>query len=90
MDSGKIPLVEGESPLDGLLQALGMNQAEFCAAVGVSPSTPSRWKGVGEKKPTDATFTIPQLKRLKKLLEAKGLSVDDLPDSFAPYHAKSA
>jgi transcriptional regulator with XRE-family HTH domain len=85
MNQGKVPLVEGESPLDSLLQILGMTQAEFCVYMGISPSTPSRWKGIAGKPPTEAKFSIVQLKRLSVLLDNKGLSVEDLPDSFAPY-----
>jgi hypothetical protein len=90
MDSGKIKLVEGESPLESLLDALGMNQAQFCNALGLSPSTPSRWKGVGGKPPTEVTLSLRQWKRLSHLMESKKLKPDDLPDSFGPYHAKSA
>ena len=90
MNPGKIPLVEGESPLDALLELLGMNQAQFCIYMGISPSTPSRWKGVGGKPPTEVTFTMRQWKRFSKLLEAKNLTVADLPDSFAPYQSESA
>lgn len=71
--------------MDGLLEILEISQAEFCIFLGLSPSTPSRWKGVGGRKPTEATFTVVQMKRLKQLLESKGLAIEDLPDSFAPY-----
>jgi hypothetical protein len=90
MNPAKIPLVEGESPLDALLQTLGMNQAQFCNVLGLSPSTPSRWKGVGGKPPTEVTLSLRQWKRLCGLLEAKNLKPGDLPDSFGPYHAESA
>jgi hypothetical protein len=90
MNSGKIKLVEGESPLDALLEVLGMNQAQLCNFLGLSPSTPSRWKGVGGKPPTEVTLSLRQWKRFNQLLETKNLKPDDLPDSFAPYHAKNA
>jgi hypothetical protein len=87
MDVGKIPLEEGKSPLDTLLRMLGdISMAEFARRLGVNEKTVRLWrKGVHP-----ATFTLPQLKILKNELEAVGLSLEDLPDSFAPYHAKSA
>jgi transcriptional regulator with XRE-family HTH domain len=87
MNAGKIPLEEGKSPLDTLLKLLGnISMAEFARRLGVNEKTVRLWRQ--GKHP--ATFTLPQLKILKRELEAVGLSLEDLPDSFAPYHAKSA
>jgi transcriptional regulator with XRE-family HTH domain len=87
MDTGKIPLEEGKSPLDTLLKMLGdISMAEFARRLGVNEKTVRLWR----KGSRSATFTLPQLKILKNELEAVGLSLEDLPDSFAPYHAKSA
>jgi transcriptional regulator with XRE-family HTH domain len=87
MNGGKIPLEEGKSPLDTLLKLLGdISMAEFARRLGVNEKTVRQWrKGVSA-----ATFTLPQLKILKRELEAVGLSVEDLPDSFAPYQSESA
>jgi hypothetical protein len=89
MNQGKIPLVEGESPLDKLLEILGMTQLEFCIQVGLNPSTPSRWKGVGGKPPTETSLTLRQCKNFSALLAKNNLDWTDLPDSFAPYEGKS-
>lgn len=55
--------------------------AEFARRLRLNESTVRKWrKGINP-----ATFTLPQMKILKRELEAVGLSLDDLPDSFAPY-----
>jgi transcriptional regulator with XRE-family HTH domain len=81
MNSGKIPLVEGESPLDALLDLLDVSQKEFSRRIGVDDSTLRRWKS----GTSEARFSLTQIKALKRELEAVGLSLEDLPDSFSPY-----
>ncbi len=81
MDSVKIPLVEGESPLDKLLEILDVSQKEFSRRIGVDDSTLRRWKS-GK---SEARFSLHQMKALKKELESVGLALEDLPDSFSPY-----
>jgi transcriptional regulator with XRE-family HTH domain len=80
MVSGKLATQEGESPLDALIKLLGCSSREdFARRIGVSERTVRRWvKG----KP--ATFTIPQIKALKRELDSIGFMLEDLPDSFAP------
>lgn len=70
----------GGSPLTQLRDDLGMSQEDFGRAIGVSVRTVSRWEtGVNM-----ASFTLPQLKALHRLLKSKGISIDDLPDNFGP------
>lgn len=86
MDSVRIPLEEGKSPLDTLLQLLGgISMAEFARRLRLNESTVRKWR----KGLHPATFTLSQLKLLAQELESVGLSVNDLPDSFAP-HTKNA
>lgn len=86
MSEGKIQLIEGESPLDAVLSILGWTQKEFSKRIGPDPSTLRRWK----KGESEASLTLPQIKELDKALREKGLTIQDLPDSFAPYKVKSA
>jgi putative transcriptional regulator len=65
------------SPLMTLRQKAALNQSELAEILGVSKQTISNWE-VGRKIPT---LTIPQTKALCKAL---GVTLDDLPDSFAP------
>ena len=70
----------GESPLKKLREEMEMSQEEFARQIGTSTRTISRWE-TGESVPS---FTIAQMKALDQLLQARGKSLQDLPDRFAP------
>lgn len=66
------------SPLAVLRRLRGnISQAEIADALGVERNTVTRWE-TGTSKPKLEPW---QTKKLCKLL---GISIDDLPDSFAP------
>ncbi len=71
---------EGESPLRKLRNELDMSQEEFARAIGSSGRTVSRW----EAGDTEPRFTVAQMKAFERLLNSKGKSLQDLPDSFRP------
>jgi transcriptional regulator with XRE-family HTH domain len=80
MVSVKLSTQEGESPLDALIKLLGCSSREdFARRIGVSERTVRRWV-----KGTPATFTLAQMKALKRELDSIGFMIEDLPDSFAP------
>lgn len=70
---------EVEPPLKRLRDELDMSQEDFGRVIGVSVRTVSRWEA-GDSTPT---FTIAQMKALARLMESKGKSIYDLPDSFS-------
>jgi len=67
------------SEIRDLREKLGMKQAEFGKALGVSFATVSRWES-GEGKPTDAQ--LDQLDMLKQLAERSEISKDALRKSI--------
>lgn len=86
MVSSKLATKEGESPLDALIRLMGCTGREdFARRIGVSERTVRRWV-----KGTPATFTIPQIKALKRELDSIGFTIEDLPDSFEPVNSENA
>jgi transcriptional regulator with XRE-family HTH domain len=82
MDASKIPFEEGKSPLDTILHLMGdISMAEFARRLGVNERTVRMWR----KGKHPASFTLAQLKVLGRELDRAGLTIYDLPDSFAPY-----
>ena len=71
---------EGESPLKSIREALGCTQEQFAARIGVTSMTISRW----ERGAAPTTLTLPQIKAFSGELKKIGMTVDNLPDTFAP------
>ncbi len=71
---------ERESPLKRLREELGLSQEEFARIIGTSVRTVGRW----EAGVSMATFTVPQMKALVRLLTSSGKSLEDFPDDLGP------
>ncbi len=69
-----------ESPLKMLRDQLDVSQEQFARLIGVSSKSVSNW----ERGVTPASLGIAQIKALDRLLRSKGLSIQELPDSFGP------
>ncbi|WP_346292421.1 helix-turn-helix transcriptional regulator [Sphaerothrix gracilis] len=67
----------GVSPLKRLREQASLSQEELARRIGVSVKTISNW----ERGVYPATMTVPQV---KAICEALGVSLAELPDSFAP------
>ncbi|MBE9119052.1 helix-turn-helix transcriptional regulator [Lusitaniella coriacea LEGE 07157] len=79
MKSRKIKFKDGESALRQIRQALGkISQEEFARRIGTTVRTVSRW----EKGDATPTFTIDQVKNLKREIESIGLTIEDLPSQL--------
>ncbi len=68
---------ELESPLYMLRRLRRITQKELANELGVTETTVRNWEA-GRSEPS---LTIPQTKKLCKVL---GITLDELPDSFAP------
>lgn len=80
MNEKEFKLVGGESPLKQIREALGLSQEAFAREIGTALVTVGRW----ERGQTPPTFTLPQIKALRRLIRPLGLDIDDLPDHFGP------
>jgi transcriptional regulator with XRE-family HTH domain len=78
---------EGKSPLKVLRELIGqaegkdspISQQDFATRLGAAVVSISRWE-----RGQTVTLTFAQFKRLKKLVESVGWSIDDLPDNLGP------
>ena len=70
----------GESPLKAIREALDYTQEQFAVRIGVTGTTVSRW----ERGAAPTTLTLPQIKAFSMELKKIGMTVDNLPDTFAP------
>ncbi|MBO1058461.1 MAG: helix-turn-helix transcriptional regulator [Dolichospermum sp. JUN01] len=69
---------ESDSPLDTLrIEKTGLTQDEFAHRCGIPRATYYRWI-TGR---TEAKLTIPQIKKLCRLLN---MNLEDLPDNLGP------
>lgn len=66
-----------ESPLVALRNKAGLTQEALAEALGVTDHTIRNW----EKGRSEARLTIPQFKKLLRLLNC---SPEEMPDSFEP------
>jgi DNA-binding transcriptional regulator YiaG len=84
----KSQTTEGESSvvaIKAMRAELGLSQLAFAVAIGITPTTVSRW----ERGKSEPELTIVQTKRLCKLV---GKSLDELPDFLGqpiPSHKKN-
>lgn len=76
---------EGESPLKKIRELLGVSQEEFGRRIGVTGQTVSRW----ERGIWPATFTLAQIRALRREIKALGLDLDDIPDDLGPKKAQA-
>lgn len=78
MDKSKKLKQESDSALDALrIERTDLTQHEFAMYCGIPPATYYRW--ITGK--TEAKLTIPQMKKLCRLLNT---SLENLPDDFGP------
>jgi DNA-binding transcriptional regulator YiaG len=61
--------------LGELERGSALSQQEFATRLGAGVATVNRWE-----RGKQATFTVPQLKRLKQMLDTLGWDIEDLPD----------
>lgn len=69
-------IVEGQAPLDVLVELLDLTIKEFCFRVGIDDRTYRRWKS----RSTPPNLTLGQAKKLDLELQRIGLTIHDLPD----------
>lgn len=72
--------------MKAIREALGCTQEQFASRIGVTSMTVSRW----ERGVAPPTLTIPQAKALSRELRKIGMTIENLPDSFAPMASRSA
>ena len=87
-EKGDSPLlVMNQSPLDVLIDRLGLTQKEFCARLGFQDTSSYRkWR-----QGTPLRLSHTQAKKLDVLMRDAGLSgIQDLPDDLRPYKPESA
>jgi putative transcriptional regulator len=81
MEPDQFKIDEGDSALRQIRERLGLSQEEFAQRLGTSWVTISRWERGTSNAPK---LTIPQVKKLVRILSELDLTIEDLPDHFGP------
>ncbi|MEW6496804.1 MAG: helix-turn-helix transcriptional regulator [Cyanobacteriota bacterium] len=73
---------EGESTLRQLRERAGLTQEELARRCGIPVRTYQRWE-------TGETEARPSVRQIKALCRELKISIEDLPDEFAPRRSQS-